>query len=494
MPHFCCAGGCTNSSDKQDLSFHSLPLRDKKRLNLWITKMKRDPKFFRVNKHAKICSSHFTEDDFIEPLANKKRLKRTAVPSKFIWTEPGRESTERQVLGKLQVWHENKDEETDTASEGEGDVLDPQRPSSVSRNIQTDYSFEELDLPCQHSFSVSHLLSKSTTEKKEEKFFTHFTGFNSNAQFKETLRFLVPNLDRNNLVYYDTKEARSKLINAESLFEDEELNEGISLTVESTKRPGKKISIEDEFLMVMMKLRMGLSNLDLAERFNLSESTVSVKLITWFNYLYVILGSLKIWPGRNIILSNSPQEFVQKYPNTVVIIDATELQIEVPSSLQKQSETYSSYKSHTTLKCLLGVDPKGGIIFVSQLYEGSISDKEIVKRSGFLSVLKQKLEMGELHKGDAVMADKGFDIENELKAMGLNLNIPTFLRAKGSFSEEDVIRTQTIAMHRIHVERAIGKVRRFHLFNSVIPVTMFGTINQIWTVSCLLSNFQNPIL
>ncbi|PIK36381.1 putative THAP domain-containing protein 5 [Apostichopus japonicus] len=160
MPHFCCAGGCTNSSDKQDLSFHSLPLRDKKRLNLWITKMKRDSKFFSVNKHAKICSSHFTEDDFIEPLANKKRLKRTAVPSKFIWTEPGRESTERQVLGKLQVWHENKDEETDTASEGEGDVLDPQRPSSVSRNIQTDYSFEELDLPCQHSLSVSYLLEQ----------------------------------------------------------------------------------------------------------------------------------------------------------------------------------------------------------------------------------------------------------------------------------------------------------------------------------------------
>ena len=48
------------------------------------------------------------------------------------------------------------------------------------------------------------------------------------------------------------------------------------------------------------------------------------------------------------------------------------------------------HKSHHTLKCLLGVDPKGGIMFISQLCEGSISDKEIVQRSGFLDILVKK--------------------------------------------------------------------------------------------------------
>ena len=84
---------------------------------------------------------------------------------------------------------------------------------------------------------------------------------------------------------------------------------------------------------------------------------------------------------------------------------------------QKHSESYSTYKSHTTLKCLLGVDPKGGIMFVSQLYEGSISDKEIVKRSGFLDILRQKITTQEINKGDGIMADKGFDIHNELKKL-----------------------------------------------------------------------------
>ena len=57
-----------------------------------------------------------------------------------------------------------------------------------------------------------------------------------------------------------------------------------------------------------------------------------------------------------------------------------------------------------------------------------------------------------------------------------------------------MLKTQTIAQHRIHVERAIGKARRFRIFHSVIPVSMFGSVNQIWTVACLLSNFQIPVL
>ena len=135
-------------------------------------------------------------------------------------------------------------------------------------------------------------------------------------------------------------------------------------------------------------------------------------------------------------------------------------------------------------------------MFVSQLYEGSISDKKIVQRSGFLEILRKKVIVGEILKGDSVMADKGFDIHEDLNMLGLKLNIPPFLKDKVGFmrTEDDVIKTQTIARHRIHVMRAIGKIRRCRIFNSVIPITMLGSINQVWTVSCILSNFQNPVL
>lgn len=82
-----------------------------------------------------------------------------------------------------------------------------------------------------------------------------------------------------------------------------------------------------------------------------------------------------------------------------MIIDCTEVCCEMPSSLLLDSELFSSYKNHVTLKGLVGIAPSGGITFISQLYTGSISDREIVLRSGILS---QSFD-----DGDSVMADKG---------------------------------------------------------------------------------------
>ena len=44
----------------------------------------------------------------------------------------------------------------------------------------------------------------------------------------------------------------------------------------------------------------------------------------------------------------------------------------------------SHYKSHVTYKGLLVIAPSGDITFISQLYDGSILDKEIAQRSGIL--------------------------------------------------------------------------------------------------------------
>lgn len=191
-------------------------------------------------------------------------------------------------------------------------------------------------------------------------------------------------------------------------------------------------------------------------------------------------------------MDNIPREFNEEYPNNIIIIDCTELKIQCPSSLQSQS--YSNYKSTNTLKSVVGVDLKGGFMFVSQLYTGSISDKQIVTRSGILELLSSKKEVSEVEDGDIIMADKGFDIEEDLKKIGLKLNIPPFLKEKPQFNGNEVIRTQAVAKHRIYLERAIGKVRNFLIFNTRIPISSLGTVNQLWRVCCLLSNFMNPVL
>lgn len=69
-------------------------------------------------------------------------------------------------------------------------------------------------------------------------------------------------------------------------------------------------------------------------------------------------------------------------------------------------------------------------------------------------------------------------LKMSLKEHGLELNIPPFWKDKPGFDWYDVIKTQTIAQHIIHVEREIGKVKRLRIFHSVIPVAIFGSVNQ----------------
>ena len=58
----------------------------------------------------------------------------------------------------------------------------------------------------------------------------------------------------------------------------------------------------------------------------------------------------------------------------------------------------------------------------------------------------------------------------------------------------DVLQTQQIAAERIHVQRAINKIKNFHIFDQIIPISLTGSINQIWKVCGLLTLFQNPII
>ena len=201
--------------------------------------------------------------------------------------------------------------------------------------------------------------------------------------------------------------------------------------------------------------------------------------------MYLKFGQVCFWPSKEVIQKTMPADFKEKFPSTRIVIDCTEVFCEMPSSLLLNSELFSSYKNHVTLKGLVGISPSGAITFVSQLYTGGISDREIVLRSGLLSHA--------FDDGDSVMADKGFQIQDILP-LGVSLNIPPFLGGNSQMSAEDVVRTQQIASVRIHVERAINKIKNFRIWEGVVPLSLFGVVNQMWTVCAFLCNTQDPLI
>jgi hypothetical protein len=246
-----------------------------------------------------------------------------------------------------------------------------------------------------------------------------------------------------------------------------------------------KLQPIDQLLLFLQRLRVGSMEVDLADRFGISRSTVSRCVITWANFLYLILGAQPLWPSRQAVDRFMPETFKKLFPKTRVVIDCTEIAVQSPSSLVLRSELYSSYKGRTTRKCLIGVTPAGAVSFISSLYSGSISDKQITNVCGILDLLEP---------GDLVMSDKGFLIEDMLKEKQCKLVMPNFLRAKGQFTADEAEVNKIIANLRVHVERANRRFKEFHLFDSPLPLTLAGSIYQLWTVACLLTNVQGPLI
>jgi len=93
-----------------------------------------------------------------------------------------------------------------------------------------------------------------------------------------------------------------------------------------------------------------------------------------------------------------------------------------------------------------------------------------------------------------VLADRGFIIQALLNERHVKLNISPFLNGRARFTPQEEIRTKQIARLRIHVERAIERVKKFRLLGKRIPLSLSSVINQLVFVACCLVNFQNPLV
>ena len=472
------------------VSFHSLPDLDTVKGKIWITRIRQDPgSKFVVNKYTKICSHHFTCDDFVslpECPSVRFHLKPSAVPSIFPWSGKKfkRETlTSKKALSAIQCRDYRTDGIQSIPERGsESDYVGMGEETAHSDSVEYVNSLQshsllnelevlrqkvsqlqaDLDL-AKESTSTSLFRLKNIEENDElVKFYTGFPDYATLLAFYEKLL----ESDAAEMRQWGGKNYKD---------EYEESKHG---------RPCK-LPLLEQFFLTLVRLRLGLFELDLANRFGISQATVSRITATWINLLYHTLKGIERFPPWHIVKKYMPETFKKEYPNTRVIIDATEFYIDRPSSLLSQACTFSAYKNKNTAKVLIGITPSGAISFVSKCYEGSVSDRKLVELSGLL----QKLE-----PGDQIMADKGFQIQDLLTPLGVRLNVPPFLTGGAQMSASDVIITKKIAHLRVHVERAIGRVKEFHILKNTLPATMWDSINEVVYICCMLTNFSPPLV
>ncbi|KAJ8299946.1 LOW QUALITY PROTEIN: hypothetical protein KUTeg_021465 [Tegillarca granosa] len=254
----------------------------------------------------------------------------------------------------------------------------------------------------------------------------------------------------------------------------------------------KSMPVKDQLLLTLMKLRQNFDNIHLANLFLFIHRIVIFS--NWINFMFFHFGSVSIWPHRDVIIQNMPSKFKCDFPETMIILDGTKMKIQRPTALTTQSQMYSDYKSATTVKGLIGVDPRGSVTFISMLFSGAISDKAISSQSGLFDTMRKMIDCGMLKEGDGVMVDKGFNIREEIEMLGLRLVIPPNAPCEGQMPAADVAMTKKIAAHRVHVERAISRIKKFKILSNRIDLSIFSSINQIWFVCCFLTNFMGLLI
>ena len=171
--------------------------------------------------------------------------------------------------------------------------------------------------------------------------------------------------------------------------------------------PGsKKDTYWRSFIITLMKLRLNLGHQDLAYRLGVPISTLSRHFQEMLDIMATRLGFLIFWPNREELQKTMPLCFRPIYGLKVVaIIDCYEIKIERPSNLAARGSTWSQYKHSNTVKVLIAIAPQGVTIFVSASWGGRVSDKQLTRECGIIQ---------KLLPGDIVLADRGFDIAEDI--------------------------------------------------------------------------------
>ncbi|XP_044167041.1 uncharacterized protein LOC114972319 [Acropora millepora] len=148
------------------------------------------------------------------------------------------------------------------------------------------------------------------------------------------------------------------------------------------------------------------------------------------------------------------------------------------------AELKSKIETLITSNALKTITPNGGSCFVSDLYEGDISDVQIFEQSGILKHIEPQ---------DVILVDRGFTVQDLVNPLQACIQIPAFLKGRGNLSAAEELSTRKIAKARVHVERFNQRLKQFKLVGRTIPLSLAPLATQMVVVACGLVNFQEVL-
>lgn len=457
---YCCVPGCFKTNG------YFFPKDPEMRMR-WRVAIRREgpkKKLWEPGEYSVVCRDHFLPSDFTVTSAERPRLKKDAVPSIFNFKSSHAISTdrhERALKRAKQVEDIRSSRDVKEADNTDTDliffefdvqeiIIDESRSKDQNANETLDEGPEAMaveSIPNGSGSSWPRFRIESI--KDQPKAIKLYTGFVNFDHFKYLYDCLGPAVDC--LAY------KSEL---------DPLN---------------------ELFFTLMKLRTNRSLSELSFEFGVGESVGHRIFSTWLSFLFFQLKELKIWPSKEVVEAHFPADFKRKFPKTRTILDGTEVAIEKPRDVSDQSASWSTYKHKNTVKTIIGITPRGQVSYISDVYGGSASDRQIIERSDLVK------DGSLFERGDSIMSDRGIMVQDIFWHLGVSVNTPTPLRNKTQLSSKEVVNDRRISSKRIHVERIIGYAKTFrilkHINSSLTPLA-----GKIIFVCFALVNFRPTIV
>uniref|UniRef100_A0A0K2V1A9 Putative LOC100637207 [Amphimedon queenslandica] n=1 Tax=Lepeophtheirus salmonis TaxID=72036 RepID=A0A0K2V1A9_LEPSM len=208
---------------------------------------------------------------------------------------------------------------------------------------------------------------------------------------------------------------------------------------------------------------------------------------TWLNFMYYQFKEMDLFLTNDIIDMYMPEDFKSKFPNTRIAFDATEVKINKPSNLADQRATWSYYKNSNMVKVMVGISPRGVVTYISPVYGGSCSDRQIIEIS---DLLKKK----RLTSGDAIMTDRRILVQDLFANQNVKVNTPTPMRRIYQFQGATAINERKIYSKRIHVERIIGLAKTYKILQGEHDRHKTHLVGRIIYVCFIFCNFTKNIV
>ena len=541
----CCVPLCRNLSvDNPSLSFHSFPNsqpENKNIRNAWIIAIIRagGPRI-ELTPDARVCSAHFQPEDFNTlPGQSQWVLMPTAVPSVFRRSQnasqnlSSQESVERDVDQSSDVparasakrrhsqsctcerehvpgreededYYE-EDDYDDEEEEEEGDDDDEEvichctccdcdptlsgddasspLPRDVAGRVDRDEDYLEnlpdgTKLPPAVSDYIQSLKKQVSSLQSQVK------DLKSRMTSLEALKendadfYAATGLPNYSVFQALEKYFRSK---AERMIWWREDESPVRKRIYNLRK--RRISIEDQFFAVLVRIRTATSVRELARRLNIKRSFFSIMYTTWINFLYMELSDLMRYTTARGV-RHGAVEF-KHFPNTRMVVDCAEVFTQRPSDRTSKELLSCIYKNCSSIKFLVGTSPNGAVLYVAKLPGGRPRDEVILyDASDCLDLLQP---------GEAVMAGRGFFREEDVTALGCKLYVPPPTTKGLQLSASEDTRAKRIAAARAHTESVIRRIKHFRILQW-FPPSILDLSLQTFAVCAYLTYFQDPVI